>query len=101
MPADLTVGRRAYDQHDWATAYDQLQGAQAPEDLDRLAVAAQLLGREEEAGDILQRAHKAYLKRGEILAAARSAGNLVMNLILRGENAGGAGQTAARSAEAW
>src|SRR4029077_2542374 len=36
---------------------------------------------------ILQRAHNAYLKRGEILAAARSAGNLVMNLILRGENA--------------
>lgn len=87
MPADLTIGRRAYDQHDWATAYDQLQGAQAPEDLDRLAVAAQLLGREEEAGDILQRAHNAYLKRREILAAARSAGNLVMNLMLRGENA--------------
>ena len=87
MPADLEAGRRAYDRHDWSEAYEHLQGAQEPEDLDRLAVAAQLVGKDEEAGDLLQRAHNAYLKRGEILPAVRSAGNLVMNLMQRGDQA--------------
>src|SRR5438094_10353480 len=87
MPADLEAGRRAYDRHDWSEAYEHLQGAQEPEDLDRLAVAAQLVGKDEEAGDVLQRAHNAYLKRGEILPAVRSAGNLVMNLMQRGDQA--------------
>src|SRR5256885_10677358 len=87
MPADLEAGRRAYDRNDWSEAYEHLQGAQEPEDLDRLAVAAQLVGKDQEAADLLQRAHNAYLKRGEILPAVRSAGNLVMNLMQRGDHA--------------
>jgi len=91
MPADLTRGRRAYHRHDWSTAYDALKHAEKPEDLDMLAVAALLVGREEDAGNALQRAHNAYLKRGEVVRAARSAGYLVMNLMLRGEHAQAAG----------
>src|SRR5436309_358260 len=87
MPADLEAGRRAYDRNDWSEAYEHLQGAQEPEDLDRLAVAAQLVGKDEEAADLLQRAHNGHLKRGEILPAVRSAGNLVMNLMQRGDQA--------------
>jgi DNA-binding NarL/FixJ family response regulator len=87
MPADLRPGRRAYDQHDWPRAYERLKNAQTPEELDMLATAAQLVGREDEAGAALQRAHSAHLKRGDVLSAARSAGNLAMNLMLRGKHA--------------
>jgi DNA-binding NarL/FixJ family response regulator len=90
--ADLARGRRAYDQHDWSETRSGLRAADAKEplaaeDLERLAVAEQLMGREDDAVEILQRAYRAFLKRGETLRAARSAGSLVMNLMNRGDMA--------------
>ena len=90
--ADLTRGRRAYDQHDWSETHSRLRAADAKEplaaeDLERLAVAEQMMGREDDAVATLQRAYSAFLKRGEILRAARSAGSLVMNLMNRGDMA--------------
>ncbi|HEX9363828.1 MAG TPA: LuxR C-terminal-related transcriptional regulator [Candidatus Dormibacteraeota bacterium] len=91
MPADLTRGRRAYDQRDWSTAYEHLQGAEEPEDTQRLAVAAELTGHEQEAIDNLQRTHHAYLRRGDVALAVRWGANLVMALSRQGEMAQAAG----------
>jgi len=85
MPADLEAGRRAYDRNDWSEAYANLRDAQTAEDLERLAVAAELVGREEEANQIYQRAHNAFLKNAEIERAVRCAAHLVMNLMNRGD----------------
>jgi DNA-binding CsgD family transcriptional regulator len=89
---DLARGRTAYDKHDWSETHTRLRAADAKEplaaeDLELLAVAEQLMGREDEAAETLQRAYNAFLKRGETLRAARSAGNLVMNLMNRGDMA--------------
>jgi DNA-binding CsgD family transcriptional regulator len=54
-------------------------------DLVLLSQSAYLLGREEEFMMFLERAHHAYLERGEILLAVRCAFWLGMNLALRGE----------------
>ncbi|HEY3084655.1 MAG TPA: LuxR C-terminal-related transcriptional regulator [Candidatus Dormibacteraeota bacterium] len=85
MPADLETGRLAYDQHDWPRAYEYLRGAEEPEDIQRLAVAAQLAGYEEAAIEQLQRAHSAFLKRGDLEPAIRAGGQLAMYLLNRGE----------------
>jgi DNA-binding NarL/FixJ family response regulator len=91
MPADLTRGRRAYEQHNWAEAYASLRAAEDAEDLQRLAIAASLTGREEDAIETLQRAHNAFLKRGDVEPAVRCGSNLVMTLLHRGETAQAAG----------
>jgi DNA-binding CsgD family transcriptional regulator len=90
-PADLEAGRRAFDQHDWSTAYEHLRGATEAEDFQRLAIAAQLTGRESEAIANLQRAHNAFLKRGDAEMAIRLGANLVMALINAGDMAQAAG----------
>jgi ATP/maltotriose-dependent transcriptional regulator MalT len=87
MPADLTRGRRAYDQHNWSETYAHLQGAEEGEDLLRLAIASQLTGREEESVATLQRAHAAFLKSGEIELAVRCGIYVVMALLTRGDMA--------------
>ena len=89
---DLARGRTAYIKHDWSETHTRLRAADAreplaAEDLELLAVAEQLMGREDEAAETLQRAYNAFLKRGETLRAARSAGSLVMNLMNRGDMA--------------
>jgi len=85
MPADLEVGRRAHDRNDWSEAYANLRDAQTAEDLERLAVAAQLVGREDEAIQTYQRAHKAFLQEGKVERALRCAAHLVINLMNRGD----------------
>jgi len=91
MQADLTGGRRAYDQHDWSTAYEHLRGAEEVEDVEKFVVAAFLSGREEEAIEQMQRAHHVRLKAGEVERAIYLAANLVMLLVNRGEEAQAAG----------
>src|SRR5690348_3161421 len=85
MPADLEAGRRAHDRNDWSEAYANLRDAQTAEDLERLAVAAQLVGREDEAIQTYQRAHKAFLEEGKVERALRCAAHLVINLMNRGD----------------
>jgi hypothetical protein len=87
MQADLTRGRLAYDRHEWREAYAELRNAQEPEDVMRLAVAAQLAGHEEAAIESLQRAHNAFLKHGQIERAVRAAAHLVMALLNLGDMA--------------
>jgi len=85
MPADLRTGRLAYDQHHWLEAYSGLRDAQSPEDLELLAVSAQLVGRMDEAIDAYRRAHNAFLKDGDIERAVGSASHLVLSLMNQGE----------------
>jgi DNA-binding NarL/FixJ family response regulator len=89
--ADLDRGRKEYDRRNWPEAYELLRGAQEPEDLMRLAVAAQLTGHDEAAVEQLHRAHNTFLKRGDAQPAIRAGANLAMLLTNRGELAQAAG----------
>ena len=55
------------------------------DDLERLATAAYMLGRDDDYVGGLERAHHAHLDGGEALRAARCAFWIGMNLVLRGE----------------
>ena len=62
-----------------------------PEDLERLATAAYMLGREDEHAAALERAHQAHLEAGRPVRAARCAAWLSITLLLRGEVARSSG----------
>lgn len=83
-------GRDSYARRAWEQAYQQLLLADraAPlsaEDLERLAVAAYLTGRESEFLNCYERAHRAHLARGAGEHAARCAFWLGLAALLRGE----------------
>ena len=84
-PGDLERGRAAYGKRAWTEAYDALSAAVEPEDLELKATSAFMLGRDHEYVGILERAHDAYLQRGEPLRAFRCAFWCGMILMTRGE----------------
>ncbi len=63
----------------------------AAEDLERLATAAYLTGKEDESGELWARAHHEFLVRGEPTRAARCAFWLAYGLLEKGELARGSG----------
>ena len=92
--ADLAAGegRAAFERGAWADAYAGLAAADATgplesADLERLAMAAHLVGRDSTAIDILIRIHHDAAGRGDVAAAARSAFWLSMLLARNGEHA--------------
>jgi DNA-binding CsgD family transcriptional regulator len=94
MPSspELERGRRAFRERDWSAAYQALAGADriAPlpvEDLECLAVAAYLTGRDDEHAAVLERAHVAHRDRGDDTAAARCAFWIALMQLFRGETA--------------
>jgi DNA-binding CsgD family transcriptional regulator len=92
----LDRGRESFGRHAWADAFAELSGAdrEAPlelDDLERLAVAAYLVGADGESDDAWLRAHHECLRRGDVVRAARCAGWLAQGLLLRGEVAQGGG----------
>lgn len=98
MPATSRVekGRASFAQHAWRDAYDDLATADAEctlaaEDLDRLGVAAYLIGRDEDAVAGLERAHHGFLTDGEVGSAVRCAFWIGLLLFLRGRHAEGGG----------
>jgi hypothetical protein len=79
---------------DWAKEYAELSandGDLAPEDLERCAVAAHLLGEDEQALRLLDRAHIGYLDRGMPDKAARAVFWLVHYFHVAGQAAQAAG----------
>jgi DNA-binding CsgD family transcriptional regulator len=91
---DLERGRQRYAARAWAEAYESLTAADRATplgtgDLERVATAAYMLGRDEAYVAALERAYRANLDRGRGLPAARAAFWIAINLRLRGE-AGGA-----------
>jgi DNA-binding CsgD family transcriptional regulator len=83
----LERGRESYGRRAWREAYESLSaaGPLTAEDLERLATAAYMLGRDDDQSAALERAHHEYLDRGEVLRAVRCAFWIGMHLVLRGE----------------
>ena len=82
----LARGRAAFEQEAWSEAYTRLAGADRqaplePDDLDRMATAAYLIGEDTASADARTRAHNGFLERGETIRAARSAFWLAFTLI--------------------
>jgi DNA-binding NarL/FixJ family response regulator len=95
-PDALEEGRASFRRGAWSDAYAALSasdqaGLLEPGDLERLAVAAYLTGRDEESSDLFTRAHHALLDLGESERAAQCAFWLAFGLIQRGEMAQGGG----------
>ena len=89
-------GRAAFARRAWGDAYAELAAAdrEAPlglEDLERLAVAAYLVGRDDDSATAWGRAHQACLHAGDVTRAARCAFWLAFGLLNRGEVARGGG----------
>lgn len=92
----LDQGRVAFHRHDWPEAFAHLAAADGrapsePEDLERLAVAAHMLGHDKECDDAWERAHQRFLETDEVARAVRCAFWLALGLVHRGEVARGGG----------
>lgn len=88
--AEIEQGREFYANRAWSDAYAALSGADREaalpaNDLELLATAAYMIGREDAYFGALERAHQAHLNAGEALHAARCALWIGMNLAQRGE----------------
>jgi DNA-binding CsgD family transcriptional regulator/tetratricopeptide (TPR) repeat protein len=95
-PQALERGREAFDRKAWAESCRLLQAAEQqaplePEDLERLAMAAYLMGRDDESESTMARAHQTSLDRGDYEAAARAASWVGFVLVGRGAMAPAAG----------
>ena len=87
--ATLRRARDSFEQRAWAESYRLLEAADrdAPldaKDLERLAIAAHLVGRDDECETVTARAHQAFLDRGDREGAARAAFWLGFSLMERG-----------------
>jgi DNA-binding CsgD family transcriptional regulator len=92
----LAHGRTSFDRHAWGAAYAQLAAADeasplAAADVERLAVAAYLVGKDTESFDYWARAHHLSLEQGEPERAVRCGFWLTTLLVLRGEHARASG----------
>jgi DNA-binding CsgD family transcriptional regulator len=90
---ELDRGRKAYAQRAWRDARAALAAAEplAPDDLERLATAAYMLGRDDEYVGVLERAHHAHLRAGERSRAARCAFWIAVDFSIRGSPSRAAG----------
>ncbi|MGH3385121.1 MAG: LuxR C-terminal-related transcriptional regulator [Nocardioidaceae bacterium] len=85
-------GRQHFATHAWADAYAALRAADetsplAPTDLERLATAAYLVGKDTESAELLERAFRQLLDQGETARAARCVFWLGFGLMQKGEMA--------------
>src|SRR5690606_5416528 len=88
----LERGRAAFERSAWGTAFAELSVADSetrlePEDLDLLAVAADLTGRGPECIDAWTRSHHAFLDRGDTARAVHCAIWIGMCFFFQGEGA--------------
>jgi DNA-binding CsgD family transcriptional regulator len=86
---ELEDGRVAYERRAWSDAYRSFRAADAakplgPGDLERLAVTAFMLGRDDEYLHALERAHHAHLEAGETARSVRCAFWIGLNLLTHG-----------------
>lgn len=93
---DLRQGRSAFDRNAWSQAYECLAASDAAaplgiDDLERLAIAAYLTGRDEPSAAAWARAHNECLCLDDIPRAARCTFWLLVNLLNRGELARASG----------
>jgi DNA-binding CsgD family transcriptional regulator len=86
----LERGRASYAEQRWVDAYESLARADEaeplePDDLELLARAAYMLGRDDEYVRALERAHYGHLDAGDTPRAAGCTWWIGLNLLLRGE----------------
>jgi DNA-binding CsgD family transcriptional regulator len=86
----LEQGRDAYSRRAWMDAYESLTAADeaaplAADDLELLATAASMIGREDEWSGCLERAYQAHVDEGNALPAVRCAFWVGVNLAREGE----------------
>lgn len=92
----LRQGRDAYDARTWSAAVEALtaadgEGPLGADDLERLATALFMVGREEDYFATLERAHAHHVDDGETLRAVRAAFWTGMMLFMRGQVGRGEG----------
>jgi DNA-binding NarL/FixJ family response regulator len=92
----LIRARAAYERRAWAEAYDALTASdtRAPldgADLERMAIAAYMLGRHDESTAAGARAHVEAVRTGDVALALRAAYGVGMELMQRGEMAQSSG----------
>ena len=90
------AARADFDNGAWSAAYQRFSAADrdhplGQDDVERLAVAAQLVGEDEISASCWERAHLQLLERGEVARAVRCAFWLASGLFSRGETARGGG----------
>lgn len=95
-PNALVRGREAFGRQAWGDAYSFLSSADIdtslePGDLELLAKAAYLIGKETDCLDIWARAQQAFRNKGDTERAARSAFWIGMILFNQGDHAQGSG----------
>jgi ATP/maltotriose-dependent transcriptional regulator MalT len=88
----LERGRAAFSRRSWIAAYAELAAADhdralGPADLERLAVAAFLTGRDDESADAWARGYRAYADAGDVNRAALCGFHLGMGFLNEGEMA--------------
>ncbi len=88
--AILEKARESFHNQSWGAAYEHFSAADresplSPEDLQWLAVAAHLTGRDADSASALTRAHQAFLAQGDPQSAARCAFWLGFDLMNNGE----------------
>lgn len=93
MTAEAQPGRAAFERRSWRAAYELLspQESLGIDDLERLAIAAHLVGRDDDSSAAWEQAHLACLAAGDVDRAARCGFWLAFGLLLRGESARGNG----------
>ena len=88
--APLARGRELFENQRWDDAlafYSEADRAQPlePEELERLAISAQMLAMDAESTSAWTRAHAEFLKRGESMRAVRCVYWIVLPMLLRGD----------------
>ncbi|HEY8506738.1 MAG TPA: hypothetical protein VIL32_00190, partial [Steroidobacteraceae bacterium] len=96
VTAELGRARQSYERRAWSQAFAGFMAAESvaelgAEDLEKLAAAAYLIGREDDYFAALERAYESYKRRDEPLRAARSAFWIGLGLLFRGEPARASG----------
>ncbi|HEY7093509.1 MAG TPA: LuxR C-terminal-related transcriptional regulator [Ktedonobacterales bacterium] len=92
MADALDQAQKSLARHAWGEAYARLASTDReyglePEDLERLAIAAHLIGRDADSVRAWARAHRLFLSRGATKRAARCAFWLAFDLFFQGEPA--------------
>ena len=94
--AELERGRSSYAGGAWQDAFEALSAAGraaplGPEDLELLARAGYMLGRDDDYVDGLERAHRAHLEAGDVPPAVGCAFWIGHNMLFRGDQARASG----------
>ena len=92
----LRHARASYDRQAWGQAHELFsaadrEGPLGPDDLDRLATCALMIGNESESVDIWAKAHHEFLASGAVEQAARCAFRIGYGLAFRGQIAHASG----------